>query len=277
MAEMTKFFAYIVFGVSCYLFFLITKRINRPDDRSPLVFVTQFLFCISLWPLIGIVYFFDGPFAKITEYFNAKKSTFLEKKLSKKLLETSIDFKKIDSTIERLNALNYFPDQQNGTKVVKFYVEHYHGTQVVIKVHLNRHWIAGSLFGYNDVHGLFINSESSNSTTSLPNEGERTRFNTAFFRRADPVGEPWLSVFTRDFKKSIDKIDKKIKGRIIEAVMEICESPVEVKGDTQKPLTGEHQGFWRYRIGDYRLVYLPIIEYHKIVFSDFDSRGQIYH
>jgi hypothetical protein len=48
-------------------------------------------------------------------------------------------------------------------------------------------------------------------------------------------------------------IDRKLQGRILEALVEITKNPTEVRGDTVKPLTGDLKGFWRYRVGDYRI------------------------
>lgn len=115
--------------------------------------------------------------------------------------------------------------------------------------------------------------ESSSSFIGIPIPSYRT----GDIEDNETSGELWLSVFTREFRKSIQKLDKKVKGRIVEAIMDICESPMELRGDTQKPLVGELEGHWRYRIGDYRLIYLPMTDYHRIVFTRFDSRGQIYH
>ena len=41
------------------------------------------------------------------------------------------------------------------------------------------------------------------------------------------------------------------------AIVEICTDPVSPRGNTIKRLTGEMSGYWRYRLGDFRLVYRP--------------------
>ena len=78
-------------------------------------------------------------------------------------------------------------------------------------------------------------------------------------------------------KKGIKVIDKNLQARVLGAILEILENPITVKGDTIKPLTSEFKGMWRYRIGDYRLVYLPKTDNRQILFVEFASRGQIYH
>ena len=93
---------------------------------------------------------------------------------------------------------------------------------------------------------------------------------------ADESKEDWQSIFTSKFKKSVKILDKNMQGRIFSAVLEILENPVKPKGDTVKPLCAEKAGLWRYRLGDYRLVYFPKLELHKILFIDIGSRGSIY-
>jgi mRNA-degrading endonuclease RelE of RelBE toxin-antitoxin system len=86
----------------------------------------------------------------------------------------------------------------------------------------------------------------------------------------------WLLGMTKDFRKSIKAIDRKLQGRILGAISEISEDPVTPRGDTVKPLSGDRQKFWRYRIGDFRLVYLPDKENHQITLCTFAPRGGAY-
>ena len=63
--------------------------------------------------------------------------------------------------------------------------------------------------------------------------------------------KPWGFKITDQFMSSIKRIDKKLQGRILEAITKISLSPTTSTGNTIKPLTGDLEGFWRYRIGDY--------------------------
>jgi mRNA-degrading endonuclease RelE of RelBE toxin-antitoxin system len=93
------------------------------------------------------------------------------------------------------------------------------------------------------------------------------------------VGAPrsrWSLMLSDDFVRSIAKIDKKLQGRVLEALTKITESPTTVIGDTVKPLTGDLKGLWRYRIGDYRLVYDPSISDRHIILISFEPRGDVY-
>jgi mRNA-degrading endonuclease RelE of RelBE toxin-antitoxin system len=85
----------------------------------------------------------------------------------------------------------------------------------------------------------------------------------------------WLLGFSSEFKSHIDRVDRKMQGRILKAISEITEAPMTIKGDTIKPLTKEKRfvGHWRYRIGDYRLIYHPDMSTSTIKFMSFEARG----
>jgi mRNA-degrading endonuclease RelE of RelBE toxin-antitoxin system len=91
-----------------------------------------------------------------------------------------------------------------------------------------------------------------------------------------PSKKDWVAVFTSPFKKAIQKQDKKLQGRVLDAIIEILEAPTDVRGDTVKPLSKNLAPKWRYRIGDFRLVYVPLVDSSKVIFVDFDARGGVY-
>lgn len=99
--------------------------------------------------------------------------------------------------------------------------------------------------------------------------GEIVRYSPA--RRAG-----WLIAMSREFMKAIQSIDRKLQGRILEALAEISENPTVMKGDTIKPLTRELSGLWRYRLGDYRLIYQPLPGRNEILLVNFAARGSVY-
>ncbi|MBD2207556.1 type II toxin-antitoxin system RelE/ParE family toxin [Calothrix sp. FACHB-1219] len=86
----------------------------------------------------------------------------------------------------------------------------------------------------------------------------------------------WLIIMTNEFIKDIQEIDRKLQGRILEAITYISQKPLESMGDTVKPLTGDLKGMWRYRIGDHRLVYIPLVESKKVILITFASRKEVY-
>jgi len=93
-----------------------------------------------------------------------------------------------------------------------------------------------------------------------------------------PEPEPflWSIAFTPSFRKAISAIDRKLQGRVLLAITDLSEKPTIIHGDTRKPLAGELKGYWRYRLGDYRLVYEPQEEKRTVVLIDFSARGGAY-
>lgn len=86
----------------------------------------------------------------------------------------------------------------------------------------------------------------------------------------------WLIELSIEFIKSVKKIDKKLKGRILDAIENLSKEPDSQRGDTVKPLTAELKGLWRYRIGDYRLIYRPDNKSRKVTLVTFDPRSSAY-
>ena len=96
------------------------------------------------------------------------------------------------------------------------------------------------------------------------------------FSIAEPALLSWSVAFTPAFRKSVADVDKKLQGRVLVAIAELSEEPDKVHGDTVKPLVGELKGLWRYRVGDYRLVYEPRPDKRIVVLLLFESRGGVY-
>ena len=91
-----------------------------------------------------------------------------------------------------------------------------------------------------------------------------------------PSATSWSIAFTPTFRKSVAGVDKKLQGRVLNAITELSESPITAYGDTVKPLVGERKGLWRYRVGDFRLIYEPRQENRMVVLLEFAARGSIY-
>jgi addiction module RelE/StbE family toxin len=82
--------------------------------------------------------------------------------------------------------------------------------------------------------------------------------------------------FSPEFKKSIKRVEKKLKGRILDALEWLSKEPASIQGNTVKPLSGEFDGLWRYRIGNYRLIYKPDNENKRVTLLTFSSRSSAY-
>lgn len=87
----------------------------------------------------------------------------------------------------------------------------------------------------------------------------------------------WSLALTDEFVKSTGGLDRKLQGRILEALHHIASAPTSPRGDTVKALTGNLAGLWRFRIGDFRLSYKPDGPSKRIYLLSFGGRGAIYH
>jgi len=269
---------YVSIGLLSFVIYRLSGKISdvAPERKLQTCVIQAFAFA-ALWPvIIGVVEW--NRLEAIKQLFKHKKISRLETLLTVSLRQPNINASKIDDILMALVRLNPgIAYNEDIASCSKFWVERYKDTEHVLQVHHDELTLGYTLFG-EDYLSIKLKEENTTKAVREETVGDRHFYHrdTISLRVADPRGEPWLSIFTHEFKKSISKVDKKVKGRIVEAIMEICEAPLEMKGDTQKPLVGEFDGHWRYRIGDYRLIYLPMIDHHKIIFSDFDTRGQIY-
>ena len=89
---------------------------------------------------------------------------------------------------------------------------------------------------------------------------------------------PWSIGLSKQFKKDTDGLDRKLLGRVLEFLAEVTTWPFPFKaqGDTFKPLHGELEGCWRYRMGDTRLIIQPSPETGLITVLTIGARGSIY-
>jgi mRNA-degrading endonuclease RelE of RelBE toxin-antitoxin system len=86
----------------------------------------------------------------------------------------------------------------------------------------------------------------------------------------------WSVHFLPEFKKVLARKGDIKDIDLVQAIMEIVEDPLKLRGDTIKPLTGIYKGKWRYRIGDYRLIYYPDTETHAVFLISIVPRGNAY-
>lgn len=91
-----------------------------------------------------------------------------------------------------------------------------------------------------------------------------------------PEGPTWKIIFEKQCEKSLKKVDKPIFERAVDAIEDIGIDPMTPRGNTISRLSDNKQGLWRYRIGDYRLLYLPIPDQRQIVLLNFEHRSKVY-
>jgi mRNA interferase RelE/StbE len=81
----------------------------------------------------------------------------------------------------------------------------------------------------------------------------------------------YKAALTKSFLKELKKLPEDIKARVLKAVDEIVANPY-----AGIRLRGELEGFWRWRIGEYRIIYLIDERSKLVVFLDTGHRRAIY-
>jgi mRNA-degrading endonuclease RelE of RelBE toxin-antitoxin system len=86
----------------------------------------------------------------------------------------------------------------------------------------------------------------------------------------------WGFGLSDSFNKHVQKLDAKLRGRILTCLIDIAKDPMTPRGNTIQPLEGDKKGLWRYREGDYRIIYYPDKSKSQVTIMDVDSRDEIY-
>lgn len=86
----------------------------------------------------------------------------------------------------------------------------------------------------------------------------------------------WETVITSSFRKSLRRANDDIEERAMAAIEELLVNPLRPRGNTIRRLTGAHKGLWRYRIGDFRLIYQPLVEQGELRLISLTHRSQAY-
>jgi mRNA interferase RelE/StbE len=79
------------------------------------------------------------------------------------------------------------------------------------------------------------------------------------------------AALTKSFLKELKKLPEDIKARVLKAIDGVVANPY-----AGIRLRGELEGFWRWRIGEYRIIYLIDERSKLIVFLDIGHRRAIY-
>ena len=69
----------------------------------------------------------------------------------------------------------------------------------------------------------------------------------------------WRFSATRKFQRDV-RNHKGLFVKATNAIVTICQDPLNPQGDTIKSLSGSLKGLWRYKLGDFRLIYRPDTE-----------------
>ena len=88
------------------------------------------------------------------------------------------------------------------------------------------------------------------------------------------AGHVFKIQITKSCRKQIDRAPAKIQQAVETALGKITQDPCA--GHGIKALTGEWSGYYRYRLGSYRMIYRVEHEIITVFIVLFGSRGDIY-
>ena len=131
---------------------------------------------------------------------------------------------------------------------------------------------------YSDTYPEVLHSQITGNNTNIQATSIRSSPHPNEEEKIKTIAAQWSFVFSDKFFKSINKIDRKLQSRIWDALVTLKDKPTTLLGNTVKPLVSNPnlKGLWRYRIGDYRIIYAPVETDRKILFLKFTSRSEAY-
>ena len=88
-------------------------------------------------------------------------------------------------------------------------------------------------------------------------------------------GGRWEFTLAKEFRRDL-KQRSHLFEQSIRALMEVCDSPMSARSNTVKPLRNELRGMWRYRMGDFRLIYQPDKDRRVVHFLGLKPRADAY-
>jgi len=87
----------------------------------------------------------------------------------------------------------------------------------------------------------------------------------------------WQFSFSEEFfYNCLGKIDAKMRGRMWNVIKKLQDNPTTIMGNTIKPLKGKLKNLWRYRVGDWRVIYHPDTKHNIIVILELSHRKNAY-
>ena len=85
----------------------------------------------------------------------------------------------------------------------------------------------------------------------------------------------WRFTLAKEFRRDLRQ-QPQLLDRVIRAVMEVCDSPMSARDNTVKPLRNALRGMWRYRVGDFRVIYHPNEDRRIVHFLGVKPRSDAY-
>lgn len=258
---------------------LITRiAYANKDDKSSWKYLIGGISCAIFWPIVIVILAILWPLMKFEEQWAARR---VLRERDKLLASEKQERLKLAANISE--ALIAIADNQEEISLVIASLEDY-----VVKS-VSENYCVGlvedvltkeaPIDDFAQSYEIALSEFRKKSIYEQLSSGRIVRYHGVvnFSLSTDARAEiPWAVVMTKNFMKSLTKIDKKMKAKLLSAISEISDDPLTARGDTIKPLTHDFKECWRYRIGDFRLIYIPKKDAHEVVILSFSSRGSAY-
>jgi mRNA-degrading endonuclease RelE of RelBE toxin-antitoxin system len=88
---------------------------------------------------------------------------------------------------------------------------------------------------------------------------------------------PWNFTLSARFKGAIKKLRGIEKEKVESALADIILSPTTARGNTKTSLSNNRRDFWRYRLGDCRIIYSVDNQAKTVTMIDYTHRSKAYH
>ena len=95
------------------------------------------------------------------------------------------------------------------------------------------------------------------------------------YARSSGFKADWNLSFTSKFLKDAVKVSQKLQAKILMAVQDLAKNPKRVRGNTLTPLRNNKKGLWRYRVGDFRIIYAVSSSERVINLMRFKNRSEV--
>ena len=86
----------------------------------------------------------------------------------------------------------------------------------------------------------------------------------------------WEILVSGPFKKAFRKLAREVQNELLPSLEAILLNPLNSSLGKCKPLSHDKKGLWRYRVGDYRVLYSPLKNRNLIIFIDVTTRDKVY-
>lgn len=94
---------------------------------------------------------------------------------------------------------------------------------------------------------------------------------------AEGENRQWSVTASGRFRAAIKKLRGLEKEKVEAAVTDIMLSPTSAHGNTKTPLSNNLRDFWRYRLGDWRIIYAVDSRAKTVTMLDYSHRSKTYH